>query len=147
MNLFENNPYILCVIDMQDVFPNARKIVHEVCHQIKQAKSKNYPIILLEYIDNGHTYQEIQKEINNYPFVFRQIKNEDDGSFEIAWVISENKLIGDILICGVNVSHCITSTVIGLIPKLKNPIYISQSATAGGSLDYLLKSTNIKKVP
>jgi hypothetical protein len=147
MNLLKKDPYILCIIDMQILFPNAQKIVHEVCHQIRQAKLKNYPIILLEYIDNEHTHSEIEDELKNYPFVFRRTKNEDDGSYEIAWIIGENNLKGNILICGVNVSHCITSTVIGLIPKLKNPIHISESATAGGKLDYLLKAADIKKIP
>jgi nicotinamidase-related amidase len=106
----------LCVVDMQPGFGASWACLEGVLREVRLAKKRNAPIIVLEYEGVGPTHYEILKTLSNYQNVVFASKDENDGSpqaFPILKKFNTNKT----RIVGVNTCFCVMDTILGLIER------------------------------
>ena len=122
------------VVDMQQDFnaANGKSVVSNCKKVIKQAMLDDASIIFLEYNGCGPTKYELFNLTDGYANTYVDIKDEDDGSLEVAVLIRKHKLNKNhIKVCGVNTDCCVASTVRGLTSRFLNAnIEILASACA-----------------
>lgn len=104
----------LCIIDMQPFFEKTASIaLPGTLREVRSAKQRNAPIILVEYADLGPSYDEILELLDPYPHTIRVTKDNDGGGMEVIETASEHgvNLNQRIRVCGVNRSFCVYSTL------------------------------------
>lgn len=112
--------YTLLVIDVQSYFKaaQARRLINNCKREIRQAIKDKAAILLVEYIGCGRSNTSIAKMVEKYDRGFIVLKDDDDGSDEIAETITHFKLPKSrIKVTGVNTDACIQDTVSGLVSK------------------------------
>lgn len=106
----------LCIVDVQESFRAAGNVVQSVVHQVKLARRRKAPIIILEYDGHEASYEKIYDALKGYDKWTVVQKYEDDGSMEVMQAMDRNpELRSDsIRICGVNACYCVKETAVGL---------------------------------
>lgn len=134
----------LCIIDMQPKYEASKKVINQVCREVRRAKKNGDGIVVLEYVCAGETpddssvrtHKKIMKTIGEYKSAYVEYKCDDDGSPEIFNVLAGAKLPSEVLrVCGVNRYACVIATVEGLMEKLSKS-FIEIIDDAVGSPDY-----------
>lgn len=119
----------LCIIDMQlDFFETGEPALDKVLHQIKLAKRRKAPIVVVEYDECGSTLGPIRRALKGYPNVASCTKHSDGGGNVVARIMKKNKFGDRVRLVGVNTSYCVYSTAVELKNKLKH-IEVSKTAT------------------
>lgn len=109
----------LVLIDLQPCFDasNLKRIRTTVQREIRLAKSRQQPIILVEF-DNGYeyfpTHSWLLESIQHYEHFHHITKKTDNGSAAVIDCIVKNEYSMPVRICGVNWEACVFETVIGL---------------------------------
>ena len=114
----------LLIIDLQDEFIDMKldsyqMFIAQVVTCIKQYKKLKKPILLVDYYDSGETVPEITKAIGTYERCYPILKDDEDGSWQIAHVVEKLKL-NKLHISGVNGCACVLETVQGLRGRLED---------------------------
>lgn len=134
----------LCIIDMQPKYDASKKVINQVCREVRRAKKNGDGIIVLEYVCAGETpddppvrtHKKIMKTIGDYKSAYVEYKCDDDGSPQIFNVLTGAKLpLGVLRICGVNRFACVIATIEGLIERLPES-FIEIIDDAVGNPDY-----------
>ena len=120
----------LCIVDMQPDFADTvDPVVDEVIRQVKLAKRRKAPIVLVEYKDEdiimGNTVTSITDAIGDYPNVSKVHKYNDGGGNEIDEEFKN--FSGKFRLVGVNTSYCICSTAVQL-HNLGRKVEVSKEA-------------------
>lgn len=108
----------LVIIDMQTGFTASKDIrTQQACiREIKRAKQRSYPIVVVEYAASGKTQPLLMQTIGDYTLVKKVNKNDDDGSSVICRLFKRQwKSVNALRICGVNAGACVYLTVRGLL--------------------------------
>jgi nicotinamidase-related amidase len=113
---------ILVVIDMQNLFvrqlPNSRRVINYISKEIESCIQQKYPIVFVEYCDEGKTIPELTNITIGYRNTYHITKYEDDGSDAIKRFISKKRInYSKLRITGVNYQYCVLKTVCGLRDK------------------------------
>jgi hypothetical protein len=116
--------YILTIIDAQYAFKASRRVRSNILKRIKEANVNNAPIVFIEYSGAGKTMPSLIKACSSYEVI---IKCEDDGSSNLINPLSKYKC-KNLLICGVNTSACVYSTIQGLLNKTKYNIMVAEDS-------------------
>lgn len=137
---------ILTIIDMQSGFCGNNSYYHgdvngleeleqemikNIINKIKEYKSKNLPIIFVEYadIEFGETIADIMNELVDYKHAHCVHKLQNSGAREIARKIREKNMFTDTIeIVGVNYDACVKETHKGLV-KMGYDAVIVKKAT------------------
>lgn len=107
----------LVIIDMQSGFMDEDEydIVPAICRLIRHAKHNEWPIIVVEFSDNGDTNSDILAAIYNYPHFVTVMKGQCDGGRDVIECIENHPAWSlNILICGIYGPECVANTVCGL---------------------------------
>ena len=104
---------VLCIVDMQPYFKTHKKCLDEVIHQVKLAKRRKAPIVILEYKKCGPTHERILDELKGVKKVIIKQKEDDDGSREFLNAVKNIKY-KKVRICGVNACYCVYETALGI---------------------------------
>lgn len=107
----------LLIIDMQTGFRSARNegLQERIAHEVRLAKRRRAPILVVEYIGFGPTYAPIKHAIGTYRRIATAQKNQDDGSGEIYMLAKRKGFdLGKWRVCGINIAYCVNKTVRGL---------------------------------
>ena len=108
---------LLCIVDMQEGFDAARTpgLVCRISDLAREFRTRDEPVVVLEYEDSGPTLAPIKDALLGYWKVRFATKKGGDGSKEVkkacdsaGW--SPNK----ISICGVEAGACVVQTFEGL---------------------------------
>ena len=91
-------------------------LVERIIRAIEICKTKQQPIVILEFDDFGPTDNKIKKAIGEYQKVFWCVKYCDDGSEEVFDVLPSINIFS---VVGVNKKFCISATAKGLAEKAK----------------------------
>lgn len=133
----------LVIIDMQKYFyhrglegryitPEQMKeswieTVKHINEQIRQAKKRNIPILVVEFDSNSmdnenwKTDGRICRTIGSYPYVKYVKKDYDDGSERIERTLENTDwVVKNFRICGANRVACVAATVKGLAKRYKD---------------------------
>lgn len=111
--------YNLLIIDMQEEFSTAQKVIGEVVALIRKAKEDFANITVVEYSNSGKTYGEILRELRDYPLCTTVTKRGDDGGMIVFEHFKEsNWLSMDTIVCGVNSDCCVKRTVNSLLESM-----------------------------
>lgn len=125
-------PTTLVVVDMQPIFPAARKpdVVVGVTKQVLHAMQNNWSIIFLEYKGSGPTHEGLLKLTKGYDRKARIRKTKDDGSQAIVRTLKRRRDFSEenFVVCGVNIDCCVWDTVSGLLNKLPAHIRVVKDA-------------------
>lgn len=107
----------LCIVDMQSKFRTHTQVIEGVLKEIRLAKRRGSPIVVLEYHPGGDTIEPIHKELHPYSnLVAFAIKDRDDGSMEFLEAAEERGFTNRrVRVCGVNGCFCVHDTVYGLL--------------------------------
>lgn len=107
---------MLVVVDMQPYFPTSQPhwLVEAVIKEIKRARKRGEPVILLEYAGwgvYGSTDSRLLACLLGYRKKFVAEKYRDNGGPEVVELIETHNLPHEkIRICGVNVNACVRQT-------------------------------------
>ncbi len=127
----------LVIIDMQPEFQQHFNsvLIEKIVEKITLFKSKNLPIILVEYMHCGTTIYEIMSHLYGYQNLSVIEKNKDDGSDVLYTELSTFKKIPQkLFFTGVFFNCCVRATVGGLRnifiknKILKKKLYIFQDS-------------------
>lgn len=113
----------LIIIDMQDELLDDHlyycELLKNIQKEIKLAKRRRAPIILVEYKNEGETHKDIHLVLNAYPYE-RVIKPHNDGSKEIFHCLLRKFYSVPIWrVCGIFLECCISETLISLSNQTK----------------------------
>jgi hypothetical protein len=114
---------VLVVNDMQPGFAASADAltIYAIELQIRLAKAKNLPIIVVEYDahEMGTTIPQIMRHLEGYARAVVVGKSDDDGSAEIFEAVIDNGFWPEnYILCGVNSDACLLETVRGLIARV-----------------------------
>ena len=121
----------LIIIDMQYDFESAldEDTIGAVLNSIEDAIKREFPIIIVEYHDCGHTLDCIIDAVGDYNKTYFVEKRKDDGGGEINdTVFAQNLKVSEYLVCGVNLSFCVKETVDTLIWEYDRKVSIIKNA-------------------
>ena len=112
----------LVIIDVQNGFTilNRERLALKVVKHIKLAKKREAPIVVLEYEGFQRTHSLILSELEGYRNYVVLKKSESDGSYKTESILVEKWGLYaplDIKVCGVYLTACVNSTVLGLMRK------------------------------
>ena len=148
---------VLVIVDMQYYFlqrgldrrPGMQEewdaLVEKIQQQIKIAKSKRYPIVVLEYSEDldgseplgirrhknrlRYTDSKLTKAIGRYKLHKFKVKNTDNGADSVVDALKAMSWAStNILVTGVNRNYCIQKTVYGLFNVCDTVITIIDDA-------------------
>ena len=122
---------VLCVIDVQEKFSAAKKVVSEVVHQIKLARKRKAGVLIVEY-GNDPSYEEVYDALKGYKDWMVVKKDSDDGSMEVMHAMDKHPRFRGmkVRVCGVNACACVKATAIGLRDSgLFSKIEVAEAAT------------------
>ena len=112
----------LVIIDMQTGFMETGKnALVGVKEEVKRAKRRQDPIILVEFEHWGPTHQDIMKLLDGYPHVTKCFKWTDDGANELLDHADAHMIdLSKVRFCGVNRCYCVGSTIRSFVRKMEN---------------------------
>lgn len=120
----------LVVVDMQEEFDGSKICQESVKSLIWHTRAKGDWIIVLEYLGYGQTLYPLSIALD-YDRVFYARKDRDDGSQEVVRILKQVRArVSEFVICGVNASACVLSTINGLMKKVDVGIVVVAEATA-----------------
>jgi nicotinamidase-related amidase len=143
---------VLTIVDMQNRFLNnldglsLNDLVTHVCTLVRTFRSKNLPIIALQYVcEHGFdlydpvemaqyqefawTHPRILEELKGYTKFHVKWKRRDNGAVQVKNVIKKNQYDDRIVMCGVNACACVLETWLNLKAKYKKEVYVVNEAT------------------
>jgi nicotinamidase-related amidase len=118
----------LVVVDMQPYFINSildmwdqdkevpmlkrvkENLVHNTALAVKEWKTRDWPIVLVQYKNRGATHLTIRGEVKGYNKAFKLIKESDNGGEELVKLVRSKGLPRDAVFCGVNLDCCVHDT-------------------------------------
>lgn len=103
----------LCVVDMQTSFRAHESCLDAVLDEIRLAKRRKAPIVVLEYCQEEPTHPKIRKSLRRYRNVKYETKYDDDGSREFLQAIKDFK-VKNVRVVGVNACYCVYDTACGI---------------------------------
>jgi nicotinamidase-related amidase len=113
--------YTLVVVDMQSNFKaaNGQRVRKNCVREILRAIKDNAPIIFLEWEGYPATLEDLTAPVKDdkYKNYYVKTKVTDDGSAQVASLVSQHKLPKDFKVCGVNTDCCVHATVVGLTTR------------------------------
>lgn len=129
-------PYVLVIVDMQNIFIASRceRTRENIIREIKKAKKDLAHIVVVEYRHSGPTYEGIIRAIGTYRKAHFVSKTDDDGSLAVvnSLLKRKSKTHDWFRLCGVNIDCCIAETALGLrilFPKADIEIIMDASNT------------------
>jgi len=119
--------YSLVIVDMQPAFEAAKCNVttDNVKRLIRQAIQDKANIITLEYEGFGPTRADLMTDLCSYNKYSNAKKNDDDGADEA--IEAGASMFSKVVVCGVNTSFCVKSTVDGLIRNGKEVVVVKNA--------------------
>ena len=125
----------LVVIDMQPEFEAANEpsVIKAVLREIRAAKKRHDPVIVLEYGTSSPSHERIQDALEGYPLGSFKTKFEDDGGYLVVETLNEHGWRPkEIQVCGVNIDYCVAQTVKSLVQSLPHvEIHLIEDACNG----------------
>jgi hypothetical protein len=108
--------HTLVIIDMQASFKSSNnlRLTRSIFREIDLSKRHNWPIVILEYKNHGHTHRNIINRIGRYSKKKISTKTIDDGSFEANTKICNLTKCRRVRLVGVNLNACVIDTARGL---------------------------------
>lgn len=115
---------ILVVVDMQGQFlkginSQAKQVViANIVKLIERANRYKWPVVLVEFLSYGATIPEIKNVCERHWTV---VKDEQDGSQPVQFIVERQKLIADrFRVCGLYAGQCVLQTANGLAKRFPN---------------------------
>lgn len=106
---------VLAIIDMQKCFlrrRDVRKCVRPIRNLIRHFKIRNWPILLVEMLNEGDTIPILGEQVSE-----RVVKSRADGSGAIIKKCKRERWPLNFVLCGIYADRCVRGTAIGLISK------------------------------
>lgn len=110
----------LVVVDVQPHFKHSGEEAFLACveKEIVRAVNDGLPVIIVEYVGFGDTYERLTKHLEGYTRVRRVSKNRRDGSVEILEACREAGFgTAFFRVCGLYTFECVAETVEGLAQR------------------------------
>ena len=118
MNRIDPATPTIVVVDMQPYFPASRKklTVAAVAGLLSLGISRNWPIVVVEMENCGHTNLNLLQLVEQYPLAALNVEKIDlSGAKKIDEVCQARRFPRNrFLVCGVNTMACVCETVRGL---------------------------------
>lgn len=114
----DHREHALMVIDMQPEFDTAHdpSVLQACTRAIRRAKRQEQPIIVVLYTPGSCGTFLLNRLVANYEHTIYVYKDTDDGSQQVRRTLQQYDLaITDYDVCGVNLSACVMSTILGLV--------------------------------
>lgn len=120
---------VLVIVDVQDHFDGAVKVIDSCMKVVRLAMQKNMRIFLLEYKGCGPTNNKIKTLLKNYHSVYVLLKHGLSGSYALQKAFDRMNLYPrNVYVCGVYTDWCVEATVRGLLRKRDNHIHVIKKA-------------------
>ncbi len=110
----------LVVVDVQPYFKYSGEecFLAAVEKEIVRAVNDGLPVIIVEFIGFGETYERLTRHLKGYPRFKRVEKNRRDGSAEVLEACREAGFgTAFFRVCGLYTFECVAETVEGLAQK------------------------------
>ena len=113
----------LIIIDVQTAFINGetlaeRNAIAEVERQVRLARRRKAPIILVEMKWANNTLRSIRQLLDDYPYVHLVRKSSPDGSNNILRCAAQHKIPLDrVRVVGTYSDGCVRATIVGLTQR------------------------------
>jgi nicotinamidase-related amidase len=147
---------VLTIVDMQNRFLDSlaemdggislNDLITNVCTLVRTFRSKNLPIIALQYVtEHGFnlydpveraeyqefawTHHRILEELKGYDKFHIKWKSQDSGAIQVKNVVKKHKYDDRIIMCGVNACACVMDTWFNLKEKYNKEVYVISEAT------------------
>ena len=123
----------LCIIDMQEDFPASQNqlTINAILRMIALFRSRNFPIIAVEFCGFGKTLPELREALKGYERVRTVQKFGDNGADEISQACIDMGINvschGEFYVTGINTGACVRRTVDGLL-RLQNRVVVVRKA-------------------
>jgi nicotinamidase-related amidase len=121
----------LLIIDVQDYFATAAKVVDETVREVKLAIRRNASIVIAEFVGCGQTNRKVREALTGYDKAIYVTKYHDGGGSEVLSACKKNGVSPEkFRVVGVNRSWCVYSTVLELFSlseRKKAPMKIEVS--------------------
>lgn len=158
--------FALVIIDMQEPFAtrggaaeagdNPRKLRDIEARQlemIRLARSRNMPIVFIEYEDFGDTNRPLRNAVRNYPNARTFTKNED-GMFDsshadrarMSEFLQQNQ-VGNLIITGANGGACVRSSIEGALRNNYNVLAYSQGIADFNYQEFIYPYNDVYNYP
>lgn len=134
-------PYCLCVIDVQQGFATANKVVHQCTELVKTAINDGAFIVVAQYIKYGNTYSDITNILITYahPQQYAFCWANEDSKYTVVnnLLYRYNIHTNHLVFCGINTSACVRSTVTDFSQyHSEKNLSVVQSACADFSVEW-----------